>query len=543
MAKKSEIKFKIATEKWEYDAIHKLNYQTFVDELPQHKPNCRKKLIDKFNKENTYFISIKDNKVIGMISVRDRRPFSLDKKLDCLDSYFPNFNSTCEIRLLSIDRSERKKRILQGLFLHLAEYCETKNFDIALISASLNNLKLYRNLGFKSFGPVVGSDEARFQPMYLTLDAYIKFKQKSNVLKPMKIEIDNKKKIINLLPGPVRLDRDVQSAFKKQPISHRSENFKKILEDTKNLLSNITKSARVEIITGSGSLANDIIAAQLSTLDGKGLVLSNGEFGERLIDHSERFRLEFETVKSDWGDRFDYGLIESCLIKKQFEWLWAVHCETSTGGLNNLDILKELSKLTKGKKLCIDAISSIGTIPLDLNEVYLASGVSGKGLLSYSGLCFVFYNHLIKPKPYKLPRYIDLGFFAENDGIPFTLSSNLLEALNISLKKIDVNKSYSSISELSLWLRKELNDIGLNLVSNQENCSPALQTISLPYSIKSTFVGKKLEEYGFLLGYKSKYLVRNNWVQISLMSNPVKEDLKPLIGQLKELSQSRSVAI
>ena len=75
MAKKSEIKFKIATEKWEYDAIHKLNYQTFVDELPQHKPNCRKKLIDKFNKENAYFISIKDNKVIGMISVRDRRPF------------------------------------------------------------------------------------------------------------------------------------------------------------------------------------------------------------------------------------------------------------------------------------------------------------------------------------------------------------------------------------------------------------------------------------------------------------------------------------
>ena len=38
-------------------------------------------------------------------------------------------------------------------------------------------------------------------------------------------------------------------------------------------------------------MANDAIAGQLSLISGTGLVLSNGEFGNRLIDHATRFRL------------------------------------------------------------------------------------------------------------------------------------------------------------------------------------------------------------------------------------------------------------
>jgi aspartate aminotransferase-like enzyme len=55
---------------------------------------------------------------------------------------------------------------------------------------------------------------------------------------------------------------------------------------------------------GSGTLANDAIAAQLSLLDGRGLVLSNGEFGERLIDHARRFGLSFDVLKIEWGEAF-----------------------------------------------------------------------------------------------------------------------------------------------------------------------------------------------------------------------------------------------
>ena len=57
-----------------------------------------------------------------------------------------------------------------------------------------------------------------------------------------------------------------------------------------------------------------------------------------------------------------------------------------------LNDLKELNVLTKKYqiKLCVDCISSIGAIPIDLKDIYFASGVSGKAIKSYTGLSFVF---------------------------------------------------------------------------------------------------------------------------------------------------------
>ena len=61
--------------------------------------------------------------------------------------------------------------------------------------------------------------------------------------------------------------------------------------DTKRRLCEITDAPNVEILLGSGTLANDMVAAQLSVHSEPGLILSNGEFGDRLIDHARRFGL------------------------------------------------------------------------------------------------------------------------------------------------------------------------------------------------------------------------------------------------------------
>ena len=77
---KHEYFFKIATSADEFEQIHRLNYQTFSEEIPQHQKNAEQKLVDQFNSENTYIICIKDQEVVGMTAIRDNRPFSLDKK-------------------------------------------------------------------------------------------------------------------------------------------------------------------------------------------------------------------------------------------------------------------------------------------------------------------------------------------------------------------------------------------------------------------------------------------------------------------------------
>ena len=86
--------FKLATEDWEFEQIHRLNYRTFVEEIPQHQPSAHQRLVDKFHAENTYLICLSHQKLVGMLAVRGQRPFSLDHKLPQLDSYLPPGRTT-----------------------------------------------------------------------------------------------------------------------------------------------------------------------------------------------------------------------------------------------------------------------------------------------------------------------------------------------------------------------------------------------------------------------------------------------------------------
>lgn len=154
----------------EFEQIHALNYYTFVNEIPQHPGNDQKKLIDKFHDKNNYIIAKKNKKVIAMVSYCLERPFSLDKKINNLDSYLPVYNKLAEIRLLAVDKAERKKMLTYLLLKRLCEELIKINVDAAVISGTTRELKLYDKIGFRSFGNVVGSEEAAYQPMYITLN-------------------------------------------------------------------------------------------------------------------------------------------------------------------------------------------------------------------------------------------------------------------------------------------------------------------------------------------------------------------------------------
>ena len=89
------LQFKVATEEWEFEQVHQLNYRTFVEEIPQHQASSTPRLVDKFHGENTYLVCLCGNQVVGMIAARGRRPFSLDQKLPDLDSYLPPGRRAC----------------------------------------------------------------------------------------------------------------------------------------------------------------------------------------------------------------------------------------------------------------------------------------------------------------------------------------------------------------------------------------------------------------------------------------------------------------
>jgi hypothetical protein len=99
--------YKIANTVDEFEQIFRLNYKTFTEEIPQNEVNAEKRVVDKFHAENTYLICVEGDCLLGMMAMRDKRPFSLDEKLEDLDSYLPAYKFICEIRLLAIEPDKR----------------------------------------------------------------------------------------------------------------------------------------------------------------------------------------------------------------------------------------------------------------------------------------------------------------------------------------------------------------------------------------------------------------------------------------------------
>ncbi len=521
----SPLQFKIATEEWEFEQIHELNYRTFVEEIPQHQPAEQPRLVDKFHEENTYLICLAGGRVVGMVAARGRRPFSLDQKLPNLDSYLPPGRRPCEVRLLAVEKEFRNSQVFRGIISLMWQYGTERGYNMAIISGTTRQQKLYRHLGFVPFGPLVGKGEAMFQPMYLTLEQFEKmaeefFRLPASVPGPA-----------SFLPGPVSIHREVRKAFERQAESHRSDRFVAEFQRVRERLCQLTGARHAQILLGSGTLANDTVAAQLSLQAKPGLVLSNGEFGDRLVDHARRFGLTFDTLKFPWGEAFDMPAIQQFLSRSPaLGWLWFAHGETSTGMLNPLSPLQSLCAKRK-IKLCADCISSVGVGPVNLEGVFMAAAASGKGLAAYPGLCMVFYNHPISHST-RLPRYLDLGWYAEHQGIAFTHSSNLVHALDTALRRVDWPKKYAQLAEDTAWLRGRLRAQGLSLITPDTEAMPGVITIAPPPGQSGFEMAQRLEQAGFLVSCNSDYLRQRDWIQICLMGEYSREKLDGLLACL-----------
>lgn len=531
MSTRQPLTFKFATEDWEIEQIHRLNYKTFVEEIPQHHASPTHRLVDKFHAENTYLICLAGKKLVGMLAVRGKRPFSLDQKLENLDSYLPAGRSICEIRLLAVEKKFRGAQALQGILALLWQHGIERGYDLAIISGTPRQFRLYQHLGFVPFGPVVGTGEAQFQPMYVTLETFENTAREFLRSSPSR---SFQPSAVNFLPGPVTVKREVRRAFEQAPESHRADVFMKDFGSARQILCELVRTRNVGLFLGSGTLANDVIGGQLALEKGHGIVLSNGEFGIRLLDQARRWRLEFDAMEFPWGEPFDLRAVRKALEQTAPAWLWCTQCETSTSVLNDISALKALCAEFQ-VKLCLDCISSVGTMPVDLSGVYLASCSSGKGLRSYPGISMVFHNHAVTPEPERLPRYVDLGYYSQQQGVPFTFSSNLLHALHAAVKHVDWEKRFADTIELSAFLRGELVEMGFALVGTNTESSPAVITIELPPEMNSLKIGGLIQESGYLLSYNSEYLRRKNWIQICLMGECTKEKLVSLLNAMNRV--------
>lgn len=334
-------------------------------------------------------------------------------------------------------------------------------------------------------------------------------------------------KITNVSTGPVGLTLQVQKALEEPPLSHRATAFRNLYDKTTSFLSSSFHVRNTYLLTGSGTLANEVMLQEIKNLEGKGLILSNGEFGNRLIQQANRSGLTFLEYKLEWGVAFDLTIIENLLADHSVKWLLCCHCETSTGMVLDLNQLTSLAARYNCLSF-VDCMSTVGTAPLNLSGVTMATASSGKGLASIPGLAIVFSN--IEPTVKSAcPVYLDLNQYKTSDGIPFTIPSNLLKALYVSICQKLQQEQYELIAEYRKTYFNILNGAGVVPFSNEHT---TVFTIVPPVSIARQFIVNAAQR-DLLLSYESNYLKDREWCQLATFGYYTKEQLKQVSNALR----------
>ncbi len=334
--------------------------------------------------------------------------------------------------------------------------------------------------------------------------------------------------VVNLSTGPVAISSKVMNAFKEPPISHRSATFKKLYSKTTDLLSATFHVKQTFLLTGSGTLANEVMLQEIKHIDGKGLILSNGEFGERLIEQARRNNLNFIKNEVDWGKPFDKNEIKEIILRKSVKWILFSHCETSTGVINDMDRLLALAK--SYNCLCfVDCMSTVGTMSLDFSAVAMATASSGKGLASVPGLAIIFSNIELSLRR-KGPVYLDLMHYSINAGIPFTLSSNLVKALYVSIVQKLHHGHYKLIQNYGNQFFKILNDHGFVPFSD---ANTKVFTIVSSGKRKTDFY-RYMKQKKLVLSNESKYLKSRGWCQLATLGYYSEKQLKFVLSSIKQ---------
>ena len=545
--------FKRAETNQEFEQIHRLNHRTFVGEIPQHPDTGNGLLIDKFHKKNAYLIVLRESRVVGMVSAHDQPPFSVAERLREPGILDRQGTRPLEVRLLAIEPEERNSTMFFGLIWSLYEYARSHGYTHLYISGVEERLPLYQRLGFVALGPAVASGKASFVPMVLTIGQLpVKIQR---VKQLWEIHMDKvtprRAEPVCLLPGPVTTAEAVRAAFHQPPIYHRGPEFIRRFMKVRSVLGKIVGGRDVALLNGSGTLGNEAVAATLAAgpRKGRGLMLINGEFGERLARQATRFGLEPRILSWPWGEPWDLDEVEAALAQEPAgSWVWGVHQDSSTGVLNDLPGLVKLAR-ARDIRVCVDCISSLGAVPLDLRDVYLATGATGKSLGAIAGTAIIFADlealqHLDRSR---VPSYFDIAAAMRSEGPCYTFPSPTLLALETALQEYatpeKAQASYDRYQEMGLAVREQLRRLGLPPLAREDCACPVVTTFAPPGEESSQEFVHRCRGWGFAIGGESAYLAQRRLVQIATMGAITRDMFASLFDHLETwLARSPLVA-
>ena len=305
------------------------------------------------------------------------------------------------------------------------------------------------------------------------------------------------------IPGPTPCPDEVLEAMGNSMINHRGPEFKElILRLTDKLKRVYMTENRMYILTASGTGALEAAVVNTLSPGDKVLAVSMGYFGDRFTDVARAYGAEVTKLDFEWGKAADPDSIRRALQRDGgIKAVLITHNETSTGVTNDLESISKVVKGEFGKLLLVDAISSLGSLPLPTDDwrCDMVCAASQKGMMVPPGLSFISAS----PEAWAaresaaMPRYyfdLDLAQrYLERGQNPWTPAVSLFYGLDVALDMLlaegmdNVFRRHERIADMA---RQGVRALGLELLAEESFASNAVTAVKVPEGVD----GRELSE-------------------------------------------------
>jgi 2-aminoethylphosphonate-pyruvate transaminase len=310
------------------------------------------------------------------------------------------------------------------------------------------------------------------------------------------------KKNILLNPGPATTTDTVKYAQIVEDICPREKEFGETMEfistELTKFVGNPEKYTTV-LFGGSGTAAVESVLSSVIN-NGTAVIINNGPYGERMCKIAEVYGLNYVEYKSSAEQAIDINDLE-IFIKKlstNVSYLALVHCETSTGLLNDIEQIGEFCAV-KNIEMIVDAMSSYAAVPIDMQKMnisYLAASAN-KNLQGMAGVSFVIANierlektEQMKPRNLYLHLYDQYRYFQMNKQMRFTPPVQTMYALKQAIIETQwegIERRYERYSKSWTTLTDGITRLGLTYLVPEAHHSKIITSILEPSDEKYNF--------------------------------------------------------
>ncbi len=348
-------------------------------------------------------------------------------------------------------------------------------------------------------------------------------------------------------PGPVTVAENVRNAASAGDICHREAEFDRLLAGVEASLLSVFEirdkaSYRAVVISGSGTAANEAILSS-AVGDRHILILSNGEFGERLNAISAIHNANTHHLSAPWAEQIDLSAVEAYLAANRIDVIAMVHHETSAGMLNPIKAVGALAK-AHDALFIVDCVSSAGADEIDVEgcNIDFFSSSSSKAIGAYPGLSFVVGRakafEALKHNPVK-SAYLNLAAFYDflktRSQTPNTPAVQLIYALDAALANIlaegPANRR-ATIRRRAGLLRVGMQRMGLKFLIGQAGMSAVLTTVLAPLTTDVGALRRKLRQKSVII-YEGKGPLAGRVFQVGNIGEISDGDIATFLSVLK----------